>query len=131
LLAGTQQGHTGPMPLTAPSLLLHLHLPPQGALRLPLTKDFEHGLYGIGGTVALGEAAAAFTRGAFALLSEPVLELRNDSDQPADVLLLGGTPAEQPLYFGGPFVLDSAEALQQAQRDFFAGKMGTLDGVPG
>jgi hypothetical protein len=32
--------------------------------------------------------------------------------------------------FGGPFVLDSHSALRQAQRDFYDGKMGTLNGVP-
>ena len=50
--------------------------------------------------------------------------------QPADVALLGGAPAEGPILFSGPFVMDTAARLEQAKRDYASGKMGTLDGVP-
>jgi redox-sensitive bicupin YhaK (pirin superfamily) len=49
---------------------------------------------------------------------------------PGEYILLGGEPAEEPLLFGGPFVMDTPENLQRAQRDYQNGIMGTLDGVP-
>ena len=50
--------------------------------------------------------------------------------EPGEYILLGGEPAEEPLLFGGPFVMDTPDNLQRAQRDFQNGIMGTLDGVP-
>ncbi|MGH6701828.1 MAG: pirin-like C-terminal cupin domain-containing protein [Bradyrhizobium sp.] len=49
---------------------------------------------------------------------------------PAIVAIIGGKPAEQPILFSGPFVMDSAEHLTRAKRDYSSGKMGRLDGVP-
>jgi len=51
-------------------------------------------------------------------------------DGPASVALLGGEPAEGPILFSGPFVMDTPERLAQAKHDFASGKMGRLDGVP-
>ncbi len=44
----------------------------------------------------------------------------------ADVMLLGGARLEEPLVFHGPFVMDSVAAIRQAERDYYAGNMGTL-----
>lgn len=54
---------------------------------------------------------------------ETVLRLEAES---ADLVVLGGAPAEKPLVFHGPFVLDSVEAVRQAERDYFEGRMGVL-----
>jgi len=48
----------------------------------------------------------------------------------AIVALIGGRPAEEPILFSGPFVMDSPEHLARARSDYSAGKMGRLDGVP-
>ena len=56
--------------------------------------------------------------------------LRANADGPATVALLGGDQAEGPLVFDGPFVMDTPERIVQAKRDFLAGNMGRLDGVP-
>jgi len=132
LLSGTCQGHTGPIPLAAPALLLHVHLPPAAQIELPLMPDFEYGVYGIAGEVHTGDAdhTESLVRGDFAILGGTTIQLCNKSKHIADVLLIGGQAAQRPLYFGGPFVMDSLEGLRQAKRNFLAGKMGTLDGVP-
>ena len=49
---------------------------------------------------------------------------------PTIVAIIGGKPAEPPILFSGPFVMDSAEHLARAKRDYSSGKMGRLDGVP-
>jgi redox-sensitive bicupin YhaK (pirin superfamily) len=43
-----------------------------------------------------------------------------------DVLLLGGAPAEGPLVFHGPFVMNSLEQVRHAERAYHSGQMGTL-----
>lgn len=47
-----------------------------------------------------------------------------------DAALLGGDPAQGPILFSGPFVMDTHERLAQTRQDFASGKMGTLDGIP-
>lgn len=130
LLAGSWDGRQGPIPLSSTGLLLHVQMPARSALTLSLPKGQEFGVYGIAGSVLVADEPVPLVRGAMARVADATLSLRNATDQPSDVLLLGGTPAERPLLFGGPFVLDSHAALRQAQRDFYDGKMGTLDGVP-
>ena len=47
-----------------------------------------------------------------------------------NVALLGGLPAQGPILFAGPFVMDTSERLLQAKQDYLAGRMGRLEGVP-
>lgn len=130
LLSGALEGHQGPIPLSTPALLLHVQLPAASRIALALPSGQEYGVYGIDGAARLDGAAALLQRGDFACLAANTVVLDNPTAQPGNVLVLGGEAAERPLYFGGPFVLDSPAALRQAQRDFRDGKMGTLDGVP-
>jgi redox-sensitive bicupin YhaK (pirin superfamily) len=37
-----------------------------------------------------------------------------------------GTPIREPVVWGGPFVMTSTEEIQQARRDYLAGKMGRM-----
>lgn len=130
LLSGAFEGRQGPIPLSAPALLLHVQLPAASRVELNLPEGWEYGAYGIDGATRLDGAEAPLQRGDFALLGQNTLVLDNPGSAASNVLLLGGEAAERPLVFGGPFVLDSPAALRQAQRDFYAGKMGTLDDVP-
>lgn len=130
LLCGDFQGRRGPIPLSADGLLLHVQLPPQSSLALTLPPQCEHGVYGIDGGTCVDADSHPLQKGDLALLQGTEVTLSNRSAQSTNVLVLGGTPAERPLFFGGPFVLDSSSGLRQAQRDFYDGKMGTLDGVP-
>ena len=52
------------------------------------------------------------------------------ADRPATVALIGGQPAEGPILFAGPFVMDTPERLEQARQNYLAGRMGRLEGVP-
>jgi redox-sensitive bicupin YhaK (pirin superfamily) len=110
LLAGQFQGATGPITLAQPALLAHIKT--SSPVDIPVPADFDLGLYSLTGQLdlfSLGES-----------LPIPAGEF----------ILLGGEPAEEPILFGGPFVMDTPEHLQQAQRDYYSGRMGTLDGVP-
>ncbi|HEX4858022.1 MAG TPA: pirin-like C-terminal cupin domain-containing protein, partial [Usitatibacteraceae bacterium] len=52
--------------------------------------------------------------------------LANASGAPAEAMLLGGAPAEGPLLFHGPFVMNSLEQVRFAERAYHTGQMGSL-----
>ena len=81
---------------------------------------------------ALDADGTRLPKGALAVFSdgEAVVLTTPEDAGPTLVAIVGGEPAQQPLYFSGPFVMDSPERLAQAERDFVSGKMGRLDGVP-
>lgn len=54
--------------------------------------------------------------------SELVFEAAQDSV----VLLLGGQPLNEPVVGHGPFVMNSREEIEQAMRDFSAGRFGRM-----
>jgi redox-sensitive bicupin YhaK (pirin superfamily) len=112
LLAGQFNGATGPITLAQPALLLHARVPEGAAARIATPAAFEMGVYHLTGQFDL-------------LTSGDAIEL-----PPGEYIVLGGEPAEEPLLFGGPFVMDTQQALLAAQEDYYAGRMGTLDGVP-
>ena len=43
-----------------------------------------------------------------------------------ELMVLGGEPAEGPLVFHGPFVMNSIEQIRYAERAYMTGQMGTL-----
>lgn len=49
---------------------------------------------------------------------------------PAIVALIGGRPAERPILFSDPFVMDTQEHQARAKNDYSSGKKGRLEGVP-
>ncbi|MBU6436803.1 MAG: hypothetical protein KGQ77_04675 [Betaproteobacteria bacterium] len=52
--------------------------------------------------------------------------VHNPGDSRAQVLVLGGAPAEGPLVFHGPFVMNSVEQIRAAERAYMTGAMGLL-----
>ena len=110
LLSGQFNNATGPITLAQPALLAHIKTTAQTVIEIP--SAFDMGLYHLTGQIDIYSTGDRITL------------------EPGESILLGGEPAEEPLLFGGPFVMDTPDNLQRAQRDFQNGIMGTLDGVP-
>ncbi len=49
-----------------------------------------------------------------------------DGEHPSVVMVYSGEPIRQPVAMGGPFVMNSAAELEQAARDFHAGRFGRI-----
>lgn len=134
LVSGALHGHQGPIKLALSSVMAHLFLPGGSHAEIALTEtDHEYAIYIISGdepiTVNGSDKISAGSIMRFENSSKQ-LEFRTNDGAEAQIFLLGGAPAPQPLVFGGSFVLDSQQALNDANRRFQAGEMGTLDGVP-
>jgi redox-sensitive bicupin YhaK (pirin superfamily) len=52
------------------------------------------------------------------------IELQAEAD--SAVLLLSGKPLGEPVVGSGPFVMNTAEEIREAYRDYQTGKMGRL-----
>jgi hypothetical protein len=129
VIAGRVGDAEGPMKMTTPTVFAVVRLDPGATARLTVDPTAELGLYVLEGKVTV-PGGAPFGAGALAVLGAgPSVAMMAD-DVAATVALIGGQPAEMPILFSGPFVMDSAERLAQARRDYSSGKMGRLDGVP-
>lgn len=131
VLAGRIDDVEGPMHLASPTIWAVARLDAGASIALKVDADAELGLYVLDGLIQHG-TEPAIGAGSLAVLTsgDDSVRITATAGQPADVALLGGAPAEGPILFSGPFVMDTAARLEQAKRDYASGKMGTLDGVP-
>ncbi|MEA2663118.1 MAG: quercetin 2,3-dioxygenase, partial [Candidatus Eremiobacteraeota bacterium] len=54
------------------------------------------------------------------------LALANSGREPLDALVLNARPTGEPMVRYGPFVMNTADELQQAFEDFRAGRFGAI-----
>lgn len=130
VIAGSIDGVGGPMALATPSLFAHAELEGGATVTLAVEEGHELGLYVLEGAIESGTAAPVGA-GELAVLTQGTgVVLAAAGDRPATVAVIGGQPAEGPILFAGPFVMDTPERLLQARQDYLAGRMGRLEGVP-
>jgi redox-sensitive bicupin YhaK (pirin superfamily) len=123
VVGGTLGGVASPAQTSSPALLAHAAFGKRAKLGLDVPPEFEVAVY-----VAAGDATVsglAVATGQMVVLAPGETRLSIEAAD-ADLVVLGGAPADKPLIFHGPFVLDSAEAVRQAERDYFEGRMGAL-----
>ena len=127
VVAGEYAAQKGPAETLMPLLLWHITLEANGNYRAEIPADYELAAYLISGE-------ADFTAGHRATAGQLVIfdnadgdvEFSNAGKSTLHVLLLGGTPAEGPLVFHGPFVMNSLEQVRYAERAYHSGQMGAL-----
>lgn len=129
VLAGKVDDTIGPMRNATPTVFSYVRLDAGARVDLEIAAD-QLGFYVTEGRIE-GADGAKLTSGALAVSgSGTTVSLAATPDGPAGVAVFGGDRVEGELVFAGPFVMDTPEHAEQAQRDFLSGKMGRLDGVP-
>lgn len=118
------------MKTTSPTLFAHVHLDPGASVTLSVGNAAELGMYVLDGSLELDDHAPLVPGRLAVLKSGGQVTMTASPGQSTDVALLGGSPVQGAILFGGPFVMDTPERLAQTKRDFSSGKMGQLDGVP-
>ena len=126
VIGGELAGATGPAQILMPLVIAHVSVSAGASFETAVDPSFEMAAYVIEGSARLGtgEAAAA---GELAFFGEGEgVRIENAGSAPLEVLLLGGAPAEGPLVFHGPFVMNSVEQVRAAEVAYRAGRMGDL-----
>ncbi|QBC31842.1 pirin family protein [Pandoraea sp. XY-2] len=129
VVAGDVGGAHGPMALSGGAIFARLHLDPNASATVEVAAGPELGLYVLQGEVDVdGTQLSAGTLGMLGDGTQVRIAARGD--EPVELTVLGGNPVQGAVLFSGPFVMDTPERLEQAKRDFAAGRMGRLEGVP-
>lgn len=134
LIAGELGGRRGPLKLALPSVMAHVFLSNSVSIEIATHNNGrEYGVYVIDseGKITVNNGHS-LVKGDMARLPDNTrsIDFALSDGGSAELFLIGGTPAPQPLVFGGSFVLDSEQAIREAHHRFQKGEMGTLDGVP-
>ena len=127
VVAGGFESAQGPARMRMPLFLWHVTLAPGAAIEAALEPGFEAGLYVIEGTAAVDAETHVGTGrlAVWAAGAEPIA-FSNAGSAPLEAMVLGGAPAEGPLVFHGPFVMNSVEQVRAAEVAYRTGRMGTL-----
>jgi redox-sensitive bicupin YhaK (pirin superfamily) len=111
---------------TAP-LFLDLHLPAGTRFEQALPIEQNAFIYVYRGAVGISGQSVPSQR--MAILANDadadgvVLEAAGESAGEARVLLIAGYPLREPIVQHGPFVMNTMQEIQQAVRDYSAGRM--------
>lgn len=99
-------------------------LPEGASVAVPVPRGHEGFVYPRDGEVLVGddEPRRSLARGELGVLGEgDVVHLRG-ANGPANVLVIAGKPLREPVVQYGPFVMNTPEEIEQAIRDFQAGR---------
>jgi quercetin 2,3-dioxygenase len=103
--------------------MLEVQLRAEAATTLSLPSIHNGSVFVIDGSVDVGNQRVALARGQLGWLTRSdeagisQLDLRS-RESPSRLLLFSGPPLREPVVFGGPFVMNTEEQVQQAFRDF-------------
>jgi len=132
VIAGDLDGHHGPGVTHTPITLVHASLAPGALLELPWSVSHNALVYVLAGSGSLTGERRPIREGQLAVFGDgDYVSIRADDHQGSrtadlEVLVLGGEPIGEPVAKYGPFVMNTADELQQAFEDFRRGRMGNI-----
>lgn len=127
VIAGEVGGIRGPIVggRTDP-LILDVHLPPQGALSLPIASGYQTLLYVYQGAFTVADAPKDVRARQLAVLHDEGSDLRGSAtSEDTRLLVLAAKPLREPVARSGPFVMNTREELERAYADFRSGRFST------
>ncbi|HWU49339.1 MAG TPA: pirin family protein [Asticcacaulis sp.] len=122
LVAGRSGATEGPLSSFGAPFVAHVSLQAGGHIEIE-ADPAELALYVMTGNVAI--SAQTVPVGWLARLT-PGDTVALSADAPAEALLIGGDPLDAPILRHGPFVMNTIDELEQAVRDYYAGRMGRI-----
>jgi len=125
VIAGEALGASAIIDTLTPIVYQDWSLKPGADVTVPLAAE-QHGLvYVFSGSARVGDQKALVAEGQLAVLAEGD-NVRLSASEDARLLLLAGVPLNEPVARYGPFVMNTAQEIQQAFRDYQSGRMGEI-----
>lgn len=124
LIAGALDGQRGPVDSLTGVWMSTVTLQPGGQLLLPVPHGRNVFLYIVRGDVRIGGVAGKPFH--LAELNDDGDAVQIEADGAAMLLLGHADPINEPVVAHGPFVMNSADEIRQAIRDYQDGKLGSL-----
>ncbi|KUF14727.1 pirin [Streptomyces silvensis] len=129
---GTLAGETSPVRTFTPLLGAELVLDPHATVTFAVDTAFEHGLLVDQGRIRLAGTLLDRTELGYLGPGRTALTLTNETDTPARVILLGGTPFDEEIVMWWNFIGRTQEEIEQARSDWMTGsRFGEVKGYDG
>ena len=126
VVGGELAGVKGPGEALMPLVVAHASLEAGARFESAIPADFEMAAYVIEGSGRFGETTAHAGEMVIWKDAGTTIAFGNAGAGALQVMLIGGTPAEGPLVFHGPFVMNNVEQVRAAEVAYRTGRMGTL-----
>ncbi len=130
---GTLAGDTSPVPTFTPLLGAELTLDPGATLTLDVDPAFEYGLLVDQGDITFAGTPLHPADLGYLPPGPTSITLTNPSPTPARLVLLGGTPFDEPIVMWWNFIGRTAEEVVQAREEWqqASTRFGEVQGYPG
>lgn len=124
IVHGTYAGKSTPYQMITDADLLHVYLKPNKVFRIAAREmAFVYGLEGGGSTA--GTNIAPQTLVSYSAEGKNIVITAGQAG--LQFMFGGGTPINEPIIYGGPFVATTAEQMREIQRRYARGEMGVLE----
>ena len=125
VIAGTYAGQAGPARTFSPMDVWDVRLRGGRTITLDLPRDRTIALIVLRGDVKM-DGGDSLRDGQLALLDRGEGGVGLSANADTTLLVLSGEPIDEPVVAYGPFVMNTFEEIQQAQRDFASGRFGRI-----
>jgi quercetin 2,3-dioxygenase len=137
VIAGEALGVRAVIDTRTPIAYLHFTLAPGAAIVQPMPASYAAFAYAVSGQISVGtgspEGPVPVSEGEMAIFAVDgdvvSLAVPAEAARPAEVLLIGGEPLQEPIARYGPFVMNTRAEIIQAVEDFRSGKFGEIPPV--
>ncbi len=129
VIAGHYDGTQGAADVLMPTLLWHITVAPGKTFSAAVPTTDEVAAYVFEGVGGFSSNAQRVSVGQLVVYENTgdAISFSNTGEVNLEVMLLGGAPAEGPLVFHGPFVMNSVEQVRAAEMAYQSGRMGELE----
>jgi quercetin 2,3-dioxygenase len=125
VIAGELDGRRSPIETTVPTTMLHVKLEANARLSIPIAPGSNAIVHTIDGDGRIGDTSIADHHAALIPNAPASLELTAGSSG-YEALVLAGMPLNEPVARYGPFVMNTNAEIEQAFRDYQAGRFGEI-----